>query len=81
MVPKIHFLAHVAIEIFNALSNNMPVYNPSVFATQMAEDYVGKMCKMSSHVNPSLIAKRGIEKYLVSARREWLKENAEQNAL
>ena len=78
MVPKLHYLAHVAINIYQALSRSHPVLNPSVFATPMAEDFVGEMCKMSMHVNPSLVAKRGLERYLVRARREWLKEDAER---
>ncbi|CAE7819913.1 unnamed protein product, partial [Symbiodinium sp. KB8] len=57
-------LAHVAISIHFALLHGKPVYNPSIWATQMAEDYVGSMCKMSASVNPSTIARRGIDKYL-----------------
>ena len=79
-VPKLHYLAHVAICIHFALSQGKPVYNPSIWATEMAEDYVGSMCKMSAHVNPSTIARRGIDKYLVRARRVWLKEAAEKQA-
>ena len=73
-------LAHVAISIHFALLHGKPVYNPSIWATQMAEDYVGSMCKMSASVNPSTIARRGIDKYLVRARRVWLKEAAEKQA-
>ena len=79
-VPKLHYLAHIAISIYYALSQGKPVYNPSIWATQMAEDYVGSMCKMSANVNPTSIARRGIDKYLVRARRLWLKEAAEKQA-
>ena len=79
MIPKLHFLAHLAINIHQDLCRSNPVLNPSVFATPMAEDYVGEMCKMSMHVNPSLVAKRGLERYLVRARRAWLKEDAERS--
>ena len=76
-VPKLHFLAHIALDIHTALSQNRPIYNPSIFATPMAEDYVGYMCKMAGTVNPSTIAQRGLEKYLVCVRRAWMKEAAE----
>ncbi|CAE7228167.1 spp-11 [Symbiodinium microadriaticum] len=79
-VPKMHYLAHIALSIYFALSQGKPVYNPSIWATQMAEDYVGSMCKMSANVNPTSIARRGIDKYLVRARRLWLKEAAEKQA-
>ncbi|CAE7339006.1 unnamed protein product, partial [Symbiodinium sp. CCMP2592] len=79
-VPKMHYLAHVAFDVYVPLSKGKPVYNPSLWATQMAEDYVGSMCKMSSNTNPSNVARRGIDKYLVRARRVWLKEAAEKQA-
>ena len=66
------------MNIYVALSKGKPVYNPSLWATQMAEDYVGSMCKMSSNTNPCNVARRGIDKYLVRARRVWLKEAAEK---
>ena len=76
IVPKVHFLAHVAVELHQALERGSSILNPSVWSTQMAEDYVGALCKMSLNVHPANVAKRNLEKYLVRARREWLKESA-----
>ncbi|CAE7876743.1 unnamed protein product, partial [Symbiodinium sp. KB8] len=39
LVPKIHYLAHVALNLHKALDAGTHILNPSVWATPMAEDY------------------------------------------
>ena len=75
MVPKLHYIAHIAYHLHDCLSRGITrILNPSIWSTAMAEDYVGRTCRLSMRVHPSVVAKRGTERYLVLARRHWLKE-------
>ena len=74
MVPKIHYLAHIAYHLNDSLRKGVAVLNPSIWSTAMAEDYVGRTCRLSMRVHPSVVVRRGTECYLVLARLQWLKE-------
>ena len=69
LVPKLHFLVHVALLLHQGLKAGGSILNPSVWSTPMAEDFVGRMCRMSVRVHPTVVSTRGTEKYLVKARR------------
>lgn len=73
LTPKFHFLLHVAADIQLQLDDCSSdfILNPALFATQMAEDYVGRSCRVARSVHPSAVSKRSAQKWLIAAKLLW----------
>lgn len=73
IVPKVHYIMHVADDLLVQLSNPelQDVLNPGLFSTQMAEDYVGRTCRIGRTVHPRNLALRSAQKWLVVTKRLW----------
>ena len=47
------------------------ILNPALFSTQMAEDYIGKTCRVAKTVHPCTAAFRTAQKWLVVTKQVW----------
>ena len=72
LTPKYHYLAHISYDIQAQLEKGgHQLVNPALFATQMAEDYVGRTCVMSRTTHQASAVLRTAQKWLVEARLRW----------
>ncbi|CAK9106276.1 unnamed protein product [Durusdinium trenchii] len=74
LTPKMHYLGHVLEDMRAQLSLSADaddILNPTLFATQAAEDWVGKACQIARTVHPRTVAKRSAQKYLIAAKLFW----------
>ena len=80
MKSKFHMLAHAKHDLALLLANPQIKWLPSplLFATEMNEDVVGKLSRLSRRVSSRLESKRTLQLYLVKAKavhRRFRKEN------
>ena len=70
LTPKYHIAMHVRddLDSWKAAGFSM---NPACFATQSAEDFIGKVSKLGTHGHPRLVALRTCERWLVRAWSKW----------
>lgn len=81
LTPKFHYIAHIMLDMqFQLLScgGADEILNPAIFATQAAEDWVGKTCCIGRTVHPANVAKRSAQKWLIAVKLEWDKVRAEK---
>lgn len=77
VVPKFHYMLHVWHDLAEALkrspANEDEFLNPALFSCQMAEDHVGRTCRISRSVHARNVPRRTAEKWLVQTWRLWTK--------
>ena len=67
--PKSHALHHIAIELRRQLLCGAPlVLNPESTATEMNEDYIGRVARLSRRVSARVVDKRVISRVLLKYR-------------
>lgn len=73
LTPKVHYLFHVSDDIKKQLLVNdlQCILNPAMFSTQMAENYIGKTCRVAKTVHPCTAAFRTAQKWLVVTKQVW----------
>ena len=74
LVPKYHFLLHVAFDLEKALEQcplDGFVLSPGLFATQMAEDATGRTSRMARHVHISNTSLRVAQRWLIACKLFW----------
>ena len=72
--PKYNFLLHVAADMHRQLDESSfqdEILNPSLFSTQMAEDYVGRSSRLGRSVHPTTCSQRTAQKWLVQTKLLW----------
>ena len=69
--PKYHFFAEVLYSLQEARELDVPAMNPLSWATQLDEDFVGKISTASRQVSSRTIHTRTVQKYLLLLRAHW----------
>ena len=70
--PKFHYIFHVTSDLKKQLgAGGNFILNPALFSTQMAEEYIGKSCRIARTVHPSTAVQRTAQKWLVYMK-QWL---------
>ena len=62
--PKIHYLNHIFLRIYNEWTVAGTAVNPIAEATFMSEDFVGHTARISRRVDPRAIARKVLQRYL-----------------
>lgn len=77
LAPKGHYLFHVSADLKKQLEdeNNQNIISPAAFSTQMAEDYIGKSCRVARAVHPCTAVMRTAQKWLVFQKQWWDKDS------
>ena len=71
LTPKFHYIFHVTADVQSQLdAGGVELLNPSLFSTQMAEEYIGKSCRIARTVHPCTAVARTAQKWLVHAK-QW----------
>lgn len=75
-VPKFHYMLHVAKELEEQILQAADgfILSPACFATQMAEDAVGRSCRMARTCHPSTSSLRVAQKWLITRKLVWDEE-------
>ena len=75
LTPKYHYLLHVLRDMQHQLSNlsneDGCILSPGLFATQMAEDAVGRSSRVSRTVHVRTTSLRVAQKWLISVKLFW----------
>ena len=72
LVPKLHFLKHLQLELQSCLNSNLQyIPNPATFATPDGEDFVGRMSRPMRVLNSSSSSQRRLEMYKVELKNVW----------
>ena len=66
--PKIHYLNHIFLRIYQEWEKNGIAINACAEATFMSEDFVGKTAKISRRVNPRSVALKTLQRYVLWMR-------------
>jgi len=75
LTPKFHYLQHVSDDIKKQLDAELTeILNPGLYATQMAEDYIGKSCRIAKTTHPCTAVRRTGQKWLVFCRQWWIND-------
>ncbi|CAE7726262.1 unnamed protein product [Symbiodinium sp. CCMP2456] len=69
--PKYHLFAEVIFLLEKNLHEGVSSLNPLIEATQVDEDFVGKVSRFSLQVSVRTISERTIKKYLLSLASAW----------
>lgn len=74
LTPKYHYLMHVLMDMDEDLSScghNACILSPALFATQMAEDAVGRSSRFSRHCHVRTTALRVVQRWLIACKVHW----------
>ena len=72
LTPKFHYLQHVSSDVKAQLdAGHDEILNPALFATQMAEEYIGKSCQVARTTHPCTAVQRTAQKWLVFCKQWW----------
>lgn len=74
LTPKYHYLMHVLMDMDEDLSScghNGCILSPALFATQMAEDAVGRSSRFSRHCHVRTTALRVVQRWLIACKVHW----------
>lgn len=74
LTPKYHYLMHVLMDMDEDLSSgghNGCILSPALFATQMAEDAVGRSSRFSRHCHVRTTALRVAQRWLIACKVHW----------
>eukprot|EP00438_Fugacium_kawagutii_P001047 Skav201074 [mRNA] locus=scaffold4522:7427:8401:- [translate_table: standard] len=68
MVPKIHMVKHIVVELENATHWHQGLLvSPMTFACECNEDVIGKICRLSRRTDGRTMEKRVLQMYLTKA--------------
>ena len=70
ITPKLHMLAHQALDLVEQSASAEWAINPLATANQMQEDFVGRPCRLSRRVHPCRLHLRVLQRTLVAAHME-----------
>lgn len=70
LTPKVHYLFHVSDDLRKQL-HLRHILNPGLFSTQMAEDYIGRTCRVAKTTHPCTAVQRTAQKWLVVTKQLW----------
>lgn len=72
-VPKYHYMLHVAKDLEDQILQAADgfILSPACFATQMAEDAVGRSCRMARTCHPNTSSLRVAQKWLIARKLFW----------
>ena len=70
--PKFHCLAHIALQLHWAASEDKEAMNPLLWSTQQSEDFIGRPSRLSRRVSSRLVVQRVMERYLQAAHPQWV---------
>lgn len=62
--PKLHYMAHVALDLRDAAKKGVGALNPALHACPADEDFVGKLSRICRVVHPLVAPLRCIQRYL-----------------
>ena len=73
LVPKLHFLKHLVLQMRASLQNPEIVYhvNPAVWATPDGEDFIGIMSRPMRTLHSSSACLRRLQMYKVELKKAW----------
>ena len=73
LVPKLHYLKHLWLDLRRWLSDQTAVYilNPAMLATPCGEDFIGKISRPMRELHSSTASARRLELYRVELKKEW----------
>ena len=71
MIPKLHMLHEVALEMLHQCAAAGYCINPAVETCQLDEDFVGRTAVITRSVSPRLQAKRTLQRYLCQINLAW----------
>lgn len=71
MMPKLHMLHEVSIEMLRQCEAAEYCMNPAVETCQMDEDFVGRTAVITRSVSPRLQAQRTLQRYLCQINLAW----------
>ena len=75
LTPKIHYVMHIGADIKLQLDSGLiEILSPALWATQMAEEFIGSACRLGRTVHPSTAVRRSAQKWLVFCKQWWLEE-------
>ena len=78
LTPKYHYLMHVGLDLERQLQGGLEdILSPGLFATQMAEEYIGKSCRVARTTHPCTAVKRTAQKWMVHCKQWFDEEPAE----
>ena len=67
--PKLHALAHIALDIRQSLKTSTPrIINPLVWACEMNEDHIGHVARLSRKLNTRTLGHRLAQRYLLKSK-------------
>ena len=73
MIPKIHVLQKMFLQLHFAAQNNIPKLNPLSTSVQQCEDFIGRPSRLARRVAGGQIAcERVLERYLAAAYFQWI---------
>ncbi|CAE7362808.1 hypothetical protein AK812_SmicGene15369 [Symbiodinium microadriaticum] len=61
--PKIHYLNHVFLRVYEEWEASATATNPMAEATFMSEDFVGRTARISRRVSPRAVALKTLQRY------------------
>ncbi|OLQ05856.1 hypothetical protein AK812_SmicGene10912 [Symbiodinium microadriaticum] len=65
MRPKVHYLNHTFLRVFEEWRDSSSACNPLAEATFMSEDFVGRAARLSRRISPRAIAIKTLQRYLL----------------
>ena len=72
LISKYHYLGDIRFDLQFQLNGGVAwLLNPAIFATQMAEDYVGRTSVISRTTNQLTAPLRTAQKYLLEVKLRW----------
>ena len=71
LIPKIHALHEVSMEMFRQSGLSQWVLNPICETCSVDEDLIGRVAILSRSVSPKIIARRSLARYLAQINIVW----------
>ena len=71
LIPKVHALHEVAMEMFRQCDVSEWVLNPIAETCSIDEDMIGRVAVLSRSVSPKIIARRSLARYLAQINIVW----------
>jgi len=71
LIPKVHALHEVAMEMFRQCDVSEWVLNPIAETCSVDEDMIGRVAVLSRSVSPKIIARRSLARYLAQINIVW----------
>ena len=71
LIPKVHALHEVAMEMFRQCGMSDWVMNPITETCSVDEDMIGRVAILSRSVSPKIIGRRSLARYLAQINIVW----------